>query len=97
MGEEEINLSVIGTIIIIDRGKAKSRENSVPRDVDQEFVAMYMILDEENGEENGLKHTINGHIFGNLPGFDTQFGKRTRWYLVALGNEVDNHTVHWRG
>lgn len=97
MAEEEINLGLIGTIIITNRGKARSRSNPAPRDVDQEFVALYLIFDEENGEESGLKHTINGRIFGNLDGLNTHSGKRTRWHLVALGNEVDNHTVHWHG
>lgn len=28
--------------------------------------------------------------------FHTQ-GDRVRWYLVALGNEVDVHAPHWHG
>ena len=54
-----------------------------------------MIFNEENGEESGMKHTINGRIFGNLKGYDTSIGKRVRWYVMALGNETDNPTVHW--
>ncbi|MCC6917293.1 MAG: multicopper oxidase domain-containing protein [Nitrosomonas sp.] len=97
MAEEEINLGLVGTLIITAAGKAHSSGNPAPRDVDQEFVALYMIFNEENGKESGLKHAINGRIFGNLPGFETRRGQRVRWHLVALGNEVDNHTVHWHG
>lgn len=97
MAEEEINLGLIGTIIITAASKVRSSKNPAPRDVDQEFVALYMIFNEENDEEPGLKHTINGRIFGNLPGFEMKRGERVRWHLVALGNEVDNHTVHWHG
>lgn len=97
MPEQEINLGLIGTIIITAAHKARSSMGPVPRDVDQEFIALYMIFNEENDEESGLKHTINGRIFGNLSGFETTLGQRVRWHLIALGNEVDNHTVHWHG
>ncbi|MXS85884.1 copper oxidase [Nitrosomonas sp. HPC101] len=95
--EHEINLGLIGTIIITAANKARHSKGPVPRDIDQEFIALYMIFNEENDEESGLKHTINGRIFGNLSGFETTLGQRVRWHLMALGNEVDNHTVHWHG
>jgi FtsP/CotA-like multicopper oxidase with cupredoxin domain len=47
--------------------------------------------------EGGLKHTINGYFFGNLPGLEMNEGERVRWYLVALGSEQDIHTAHWHG
>ena len=56
-----------------------------------------MIFDEENDEESGLKYAINGRIFGNLKGFETNPGKRVRWHLAALGNEADIHTVTGTG
>ena len=97
MAEEETNLGLIGTIIITRLGMARSASDPTPVDVDQEFTSLFMIFNEEKDEESGLKHTINGRIFGNLKGYETGFGKRVRWHLVALGNEVDNHTVHWHG
>jgi FtsP/CotA-like multicopper oxidase with cupredoxin domain len=56
-----------------------------------------MIFNEEDGKESGMKHTINGLIFGNLESYETHLGKRVRWHVAALGNEQDNHTVHWHG
>ncbi len=97
MAEEEINLGLIGSIIVTAQNQARSGKDPAPADIDQEFIALYMIFNEENDEESGLKHAINGRIFGNLAGFETKLGQRIRWHLVALGNEVDNHTVHWHG
>jgi FtsP/CotA-like multicopper oxidase with cupredoxin domain len=97
MAEEEINLGLIGTLVVTRKGMARSASDPTPRDVDQEFTSLFMIFNEENDEESGLKHAINGRIFGNLTGYETSLGKRVRWHLVALGNEVDNHTVHWHG
>ncbi len=95
MAEEEMNLGLVGTIIVTQEDRARSASNPKPQDVDQEFTALFMIFNEENDEESGLKHTINGRIFGNLQGYETKLNERVRWHLVALGNEVDNHTVHW--
>jgi manganese oxidase len=47
--------------------------------------------------EGGLKHAINGYIFGNLPGLEMNQGERVRWYVVALGSEKDLHVAHWHG
>jgi FtsP/CotA-like multicopper oxidase with cupredoxin domain len=97
MGHEETNLGLVGTLVITRKGMESSPSNPKPLDVDQEFTSLFMIFDEEKGEEGGLKHAINGRISGNLRGYKTKVGKRLRWHLVALGNEVDNHTVHWHG
>jgi hephaestin len=47
--------------------------------------------------ESNLKHSINGYIFGNLPGLTMRAGERVRWYLMGMGTEVDLHTPHWHG
>jgi FtsP/CotA-like multicopper oxidase with cupredoxin domain len=47
--------------------------------------------------EGGLKHTINGYMFGNLPNLEMNQGERIRWYMLALGSEKDLHTAHWHG
>ena len=96
-GEEEINLGLVGAIIITRKGMEISYSNPSPRDVDHEFISLFMIFNEENDEESGLKHAINGRIFGNLNGYETKIGERVRWHVAALGNEQDNHTVHWHG
>jgi FtsP/CotA-like multicopper oxidase with cupredoxin domain len=48
-------------------------------------------------KEGSERHTINGYIYGNLPGLDINEGERVRWYLLGLGSENDLHTPHWHG
>ena len=97
VAEEEINLGLIGTLVITRKGMESTASNPFPSDVDHEFISLFMIFNEENNEESGLKHAINGRIFGNLNGYETNMGERVRWHVAALGNEQDNHTVHWHG
>jgi FtsP/CotA-like multicopper oxidase with cupredoxin domain len=54
--------------------------------------------DEDFGESN-LMHTMNGYVYGNLPlsTLTVNKGDRVRWYLSAMGTEVDLHTPHWHG
>jgi manganese oxidase len=47
--------------------------------------------------EEGQRHTINGYIFGNLPGLEMNEGERVRWYVFGLGSELDLHSPHWHG
>ena len=91
----ETNGGLLGPIIITAKGKAKP--DGSPKDVDQEFVASFMIFDELRGKNEGLFHAINGYIFGNLPGLVMKKGDRVRWYLLGMGNEKDLHTPHWHG
>ncbi|MDQ1491265.1 MAG: hypothetical protein QOJ23_3779 [Actinomycetota bacterium] len=52
---------------------------------------------DEGFEESNLMHSINGYVFGNLPGLTMKVGQRVRWYVMAMGTEVDVHTPHWHG
>ncbi len=54
------------------------------------------VTDEEFYESN-LMHSINGYVFGNLAGLTMKQGERVRWYVMAMGTEVDLHTPHWHG
>lgn len=91
----ETNAGLLGPIIVTAKGKA--RPDGSPKDVDREFVALFMIFDELGGKPNGLFYPINGYIFGNLPGLVMKQGEHVRWYLLAMGNEIDLHTPHWHG
>lgn len=53
--------------------------------------------DDEDFQESNLMHSINGYVYGNLPGLTARLGERVRWYLMAMGTEVDLHTPHWHG
>lgn len=91
----ETNAGLMGPIIVTAKGKAKP--DGSPKDVDEEFVASFMIFDELGGRNEGQFHAINGYIFGNLPGLVMKKGERVRWYVMGMGNEHDVHTPHWHG
>jgi manganese oxidase len=56
-----------------------------------------VVKDDEDFGESNLMHSINGYVFGNLPGLTMKAGEKVRWYLMAMGTEVDLHTPHWHG
>lgn len=53
--------------------------------------------DDEGFNESNLMHSINGYVFGNLPGLTMRVGEHVRWYVIGMGTEVDLHTPHWHG
>ena len=53
--------------------------------------------EDEDFEESNLMHSMNGYVFGNLPGLTMRKGQRVRWNLMGMGTEVDLHTPHWHG
>ena len=135
-GEGEMNMGLMGCIIVTDPKRA--RPDGTPNDVDREMPALFMIFNEghsnpeeqeeaakkgqpsdallnslalasgqkpaaaaagatNNPVEDTERHTINGYIYGNLPGLEMNEGERVRWYLFGLGSESDLHTPHWHG
>ncbi|PTL36245.1 copper oxidase [Candidatus Methylomirabilis limnetica] len=54
-------------------------------------------LDDPEFQESNLMHSVNGYVYGNLPGLTMQQGERVRWYVLSIGTEVDLHTPHWHG
>ncbi|XP_068136842.1 ceruloplasmin [Hyperolius riggenbachi] len=52
--------------------------------------------DEEFLESNKM-HSINGYMFGNLPGISVCDDTHVRWYLFGMGNEVDVHSAYFHG
>lgn len=93
--EREINAGLLGPIIVTAAGMADPEGR--PKDVSREFVMMFMIFDELKGKDPGLFHSMNGYIFGNVPGLVMKRGERVRWHLLSMGNEKDLHTPHWHG
>lgn len=53
--------------------------------------------DDEDFQESNLMHSINGYVFGNLPGLVMNANAHVRWYVIGMGTEVDIHTPHWHG
>jgi len=47
--------------------------------------------------QSNWMHSINGFLYGNLPGLEMAIGQQTRWYLMTLGNRHDIHMPYWHG
>jgi manganese oxidase len=92
---KETNLGLLGPIIITAKGQANP--DGSPKGVDREFVTLFMMFDELKGKNVGQFHSINGFIYGNLPGLVMKRGEKVRWYLLGMGSEQDIHTPHWHG
>ncbi|KAM3930949.1 ceruloplasmin-like [Leptodactylus fuscus] len=45
--------------------------------------------------ESNLKHSINGHMFGNLPGLSMCNNEQITWHMFGVGNEADIHSVYF--
>lgn len=43
-----------------------------------------------------FRESLNGYLFGNLPGLTMTEGERVRWYLMATSN-FELHAPHWHG
>jgi FtsP/CotA-like multicopper oxidase with cupredoxin domain len=43
-----------------------------------------------------VKESMNGFLYGNLPGLTMKVGDRVRWYLMATSN-FELHSPHWHG
>jgi FtsP/CotA-like multicopper oxidase with cupredoxin domain len=57
---------------------------------------MLMTHDKGDPGDYALRESLNGYIFGNLPGLTMTEGQRVRWYLMATSN-FELHSPHWHG
>ncbi|XP_005401633.1 PREDICTED: hephaestin isoform X2 [Chinchilla lanigera] len=55
----------------------------------------YVNLQNETFLESNKMHAINGKLYANLKGLTMYQGERVAWYMLALGQDVDLHTVHF--
>lgn len=66
-------------------------------EVNRTSLAAPPAADDEGYVESNKMHSINGYVYGNLPGLTMKKGDRVRWYVMAMGTEFDVHTPHWHG
>ncbi|XP_029472373.1 ceruloplasmin isoform X2 [Rhinatrema bivittatum] len=53
--------------------------------------------DNEEFQESNQMHSINGYMYGNLPGLYMYSQKKVYWHLFGMGNEVDIHSAYFHG
>ncbi|RXN25751.1 hephaestin 1 [Labeo rohita] len=51
----------------------------------------------EEFQDSNKMHTVNGYMYGNLPGLDLCNGEHTMWHILGLGTKVDIHGVYFEG
>ncbi|XP_061096678.1 ceruloplasmin [Conger conger] len=53
--------------------------------------------EDEDFQESNKMHSINGYVYGNLPGLTMCVGDKIHWHLFGMGNEVDIHSAFFHG
>ncbi|KAI1891570.1 hypothetical protein AGOR_G00145150 [Albula goreensis] len=53
--------------------------------------------EDEDFQESNKMHSINGYVYGNLPGLTMCVGDKIHWHLFGMGNEADIHSVSFHG
>ncbi|KAG8580850.1 hypothetical protein GDO81_007442 [Engystomops pustulosus] len=56
-------------------------------------------VDKEDADfiESNKMHSINGYMYGSLPGLSMCDNTQVTWYMVGVGNEVDIHSAYFHG
>ncbi|KAJ8418900.1 hypothetical protein AAFF_G00003990 [Aldrovandia affinis] len=53
--------------------------------------------EDDDFHESNLMHSINGYVYGNLPGLTMCVGDKIHWHLFGMGNEADIHSAFFHG
>ncbi|NHA05636.1 multicopper oxidase domain-containing protein [Mucilaginibacter sp. HC2] len=61
------------------------------------YTLNHVSNDDPDFQESNLKHSVNGLMYGNCKFTAIKANDKVRWYVMDLGNELDNHTAHWHG
>lgn len=48
-------------------------------------------------KESNKMYSINGYVFGNLPGLEVREGEKVAWYMIGMGSAADIHSVFFYG
>lgn len=60
-------------------------------------ASMLAVMSDSDFMSSNVKHCVNGYLFNNVPGLVMTRNERVRWYVFALGDEMDLHGAHWHG
>ncbi|XP_037683480.1 ceruloplasmin-like [Choloepus didactylus] len=48
-------------------------------------------------QNSNLMHSLNGYMYGNLPGLDMCLGDNVSWHVLSAGTEKDIHGIYFSG
>ncbi|XP_006903188.1 PREDICTED: hephaestin-like [Elephantulus edwardii] len=79
--------------LIFDENQSWYLEENVATHGSQE--PSNIILQDQTFLESNKMHAINGKLYGNLKGLTMYQGENVAWYMLAMGQNIDLHTVHF--
>ncbi|XP_062039479.1 hephaestin isoform X4 [Lepus europaeus] len=53
------------------------------------------VLESSSGWPQAAEPAINGKLYANLRGLTMYQGEQVAWYMLAMGQDIDIHTVHF--
>ncbi|CAL1527320.1 unnamed protein product, partial [Lymnaea stagnalis] len=80
--------------------QAKPKEFYLLLSTIDESSSLYAPPNQSTDSEDDLsnrKFSINGYVYGNLPGLSMSEGEDIVWYVMSVGSELDVHTVTFDG
>jgi len=93
----DIDREFVTVFTVFDENTSHYLLDNVDRFTGRPIKVRKRLLEDGEFLESNLMHSINGYVYGNVPGLTMKQGERVRWYVQAYGNEVDLHTPHWHG
>ncbi|XP_006870865.1 PREDICTED: hephaestin-like [Chrysochloris asiatica] len=79
--------------LIFDENQSWYLEENVATHGSQE--PGHVNLQDETFLESNKMHAINGKLYANLKGLTMYQGEQVVWYMLAMGQDIDLHTVHF--
>ncbi|XP_008071154.1 ceruloplasmin-like [Carlito syrichta] len=106
----DIASGLIGPVLTCKRG---TLNGDIEKNIDKSYFLLFSTTEESNSwyrkensgkfnesgssEDNGQIHSINGYVYGNLPGLTMCAEDRVKWYFAGMGDTVDLHTIYLHG
>jgi FtsP/CotA-like multicopper oxidase with cupredoxin domain len=94
---KDIDREFVTLFTVFDENASHYLEQNINRFTSKPRRVIKRRLEDPEFIESNLMHSVNGYVYGNLPGLTMKKGERVRWYLLSIGTEVDLHTPHWHG
>ncbi|XP_070640828.1 hephaestin isoform X7 [Bos indicus] len=92
-GRRDMNREFALLFLIFDENKSWYLEENVETYGSQDPGRVN--LQDETFLESNKMHAINGKLYANLMGLTMYQGERVAWYMMAMGQDIDLHTVHF--
>jgi FtsP/CotA-like multicopper oxidase with cupredoxin domain len=94
---KDIDREFVTLFTVFDENASHYLEQNINRFTGKPRRVIKRRLEDPEFIESNLMHSVNGYVYGNLPGLTMKKGERVRWYMMSIGTEVDLHTPHWHG